>query len=288
MSNIDLSILIVHATDLPVLRQTLRGIRRVAPKLSYELILIDNNTKAGLGPLVMREFPEVQYIPMATNVGFGSGMNAGIRKAQGKYILVFNPDIVPHPGSLEELHRYMEANEHIGMCGPQLVNADGTLQYSCYRLPHPLLPILRRTPLGRLPVFQGIINHYFMKDVPHDQILEVDSLLGGNMFIRRSALDDVGLFDERFFLYYEDNDLGRRFWESGYPVVYYPHSKMTHYHRRHTADGGLFSQIFSWLTWVQISSFIKYTRKYWGKSNPREIYDGGATRTRTSETESAA
>lgn len=287
MSAVEVSILIVHANQLPVLRQTLRGIRRVAPKINYELILVDNNIEAGLGPLVMREFPEIQYIPMEKNVGFGSGMNVAIKEAKGKYLFIFNPDIVPHADSIEELYRFMEKNPHIGVCGPQLLNADGSLQYSCYRIPHMLMPALRRTPLGRLPFGARLIDEYLMKDVPHDEVMEVDSLLGGTMFTRRSALEDVGLFDEAFFLYYEDNDLCRRFWEKGHPVMYYPKAKMMHYHRRQTADGNMFKQIFSWLTWVQIDSFIKYTKKYWGKDNPRLTYGGSRIRTGSGEIERA-
>lgn len=287
MSAVDISILIVHATDTAILRQTLRGIRRVAPRLNYELILVDNNISAGLGPIVVREFPDVQYIPLPKNIGFGAGMNVAIPKAKGKYVLIFNPDIIPLPGSLENIFRYMEDNIHIGVCGPQLLNADGSLQYSCYRIPHILMPILRRTPLGKLGFTQRLVDEYLMKDAEHDKSMEVDSLLGGAMFTRRSALIDVGLFDEQFFLYYEDNDLSRRFWEKGYPVVYYPHSKMIHYHRRHTADGNIIQQLFSWKTWVQIISFLKYTKKYWRKENPRNLYGGSTIRTRTGEVERA-
>lgn len=287
MSAVDVSILIVHANQLPVLRQTLRGIRRVAPKLNYELILVDNNIEAGLGPLVMREFPEAKYIPLERNIGFGPGMNVGIKEAKGRYIFIFNPDIVPQVNSIEELYRYMEANPHVGVVGPQLLNADGSLQYSCYRIPHILMPALRRTPLGSTPLGRRLIDDYLMKDVPHDEVMEVDSLLGGTMFTRREALEDVGLFDEGFFLYYEDNDLCRRFWEKGHPVMYYPHSKMMHYHRRQTADGNLFQQIFSWLTWIQIKSFFLYTTKYWKKENPRLAYGGSTVRTGSGKIERA-
>ncbi|MDP2631673.1 MAG: glycosyltransferase, partial [Candidatus Uhrbacteria bacterium] len=89
------------------------------------------------------------------------------------------------------------------------------------------------------------------------------------LFTRRDALARVGLFDERFFLYYEDNDLCRRFWENGYRVVYHPGAKMLHYHRRMSADGGLFDQLTSKFTWIHIHSFIKYWKKYRKSSNPR-------------------
>lgn len=77
------------------------------------------------------------------------------------------------------------------------------------------------------------------------------------------------MFDERFFMYYEDNDLCRRFWEAGDKVVYYPTAKMMHYHRRASADGNLFAQLLSRYTWIQMASFVKYALKYKGKPNPR-------------------
>lgn len=269
---LDLSIIIVHATGVEMLRQTLRGIRKASPRLDYEVIIVDNNTSLGLEEMMKIEFPEMNYIPMDKNIGFGAGMNVGIKVAEGKYILIFNPDIILPSGSLEELFDYMEKNDDVGVVGPKLLNADGSLQYSCYRLPTLFLPFLRRTPFGRLKFGQRIIDEYLMKDNDHSETMPVDSLLGGAMFTRSTILRKVGLFDERYFLYYEDNDLCRQFWKNGYKVMYHPRAEMMHYHRRATADGGLLRQLFSWITWVQISSFFKYMFKYAGEANPRLEY----------------
>lgn len=272
MPSKDLSIIIVHTYELKSLRQTLRGIRKAAPRLNFEIIIVDNNPSAGLRNVLTREFPETRYIANSANLGFGGAMNVGIRAAQGEYILIFNPDIIVKPGSLEELKKYMDAHPEVGVCGPQLRNPDGSLQLSCYRLPSLLLPVYRRTPLGKTTAGERTVAEYLMQDTSHEETMAVDALIGAALFTRASALHKVGLFDERFFMYYEDNDLCRRFWQQGYQVVYHPRAVMVHYHRRASADGGLMRQLTSKFTWIHISSFWKYYRKYQGAINPREQY----------------
>lgn len=269
---VDVSIIIVHTFEKRLLRQTLKSIRRAAPKVSFEVIVVDNNPAAGFQTVLETEFPEARYLVNPRNLGFGGAMNVGIREAQGRYIFIFNPDIIVQPNSLEELVRFMDSNSDIGMVGPQLLDPSGEIQYSCYRLPTYLMPVYRRTPLGKLPFGRKAVENYLMVHDNHTETMNVDSLIGAALFTRREALEDVGLFDERFFLYYEDNDLCRRFWEKGYRVVYHPGARMVHYHRRATADGNLLAQIANKFTWIQIHSFIKYILKYRRAENPREAY----------------
>lgn len=270
MSGCDLSILIVHTFEASLIRQTLRGLRRAAPRLRYEVCVIDNNPAAGIAELLAAEFPDVRYLAQDSNRGFGAAMNRGFVSARGRYVLVFNPDIIVKPGALEELHGFMEAHQDVGIVGPRLENPDGSLQYSCYRFHEPLVPVYRRTPLGRLPFAQASIARFLMADVDHDVTMDVDWLMGSALFIRRSALTEVGVFDdERFFMYLEDTDLCRRFWEKRWRVVYHPKVAMVHYHRRASDDGTLMTQLFSRLTREHIKSALRYFRKYAGKQNPR-------------------
>lgn len=268
----DLSILIVHTYELKMLRQTLRGLRRAAPKLNYEVITIDNNPSAGLFEMLKNEFPDVRYLRNDRNLGFGGAMNVGIRASQAEYVLIFNPDLIIQPGSLEELKRFMDENQDVGIVGPRLLNPDGSLQHSAYRLPTFFLPAYRRTPLGKTAHGRKTVQHYLMMDEDHSQTMDVDALIGACLFTRRSALESVGLFDERFFLYYEDNDLCRRFWENGHRVMYHPEAEMVHYHRRASADGNLLRQLMSRFAWIQMHSHLKYQKKYRGAKNPREEY----------------
>lgn len=274
--SLDVSIIIVHTFERQLVRQTLRSLRRSAPKVSYEVIVVDNNPAAGMGQTLATEFHDVVYVPLTKNVGFGSAMNRGMEKAQGRYILIFNPDIIVRSGSLEELVRFMDISSDVGVCGPQLLNPDGTLQHSCYRLPSLFLPAYRRTPLGKWSHGREAVEDYLMMHDAHDETMDVDSLIGAALFCRAEVLKEIGMFDEQFFMYYEDNDLCRRFWQAGHRVVYHPGSVMVHYHRRASADGGLFSQLLSKFAWIQIASFIKYYRKYFRQSNPRINANGVA------------
>ncbi|RMD50910.1 glycosyltransferase family 2 protein [Candidatus Parcubacteria bacterium] len=269
MREIDLSIIIVHTFEKDQIRQTLRGIKRAAPKLHYEVILVDNNIQSEMKQVLKEEFPSARYLSARGNLGFGGAMNIGIRAARGKYILIFNPDIVVRPNSLETLFDFMEKNPQVGIVGPKLLNPDGSLQYSCFRFPTIMIPVYRRTFLGRMPFGKKALAHYLMQDDDHNEIMEVDSLIGAALFTRREALNQVGLFDERFFMYYEDNDLCRRFWEKGYKVVYNPQAQMIHYHRRASADGNFWQQLMSKYTRIQIMSAIKFFLKYRHSADPR-------------------
>jgi GT2 family glycosyltransferase len=269
MSLVDVSIIIVHTFEQRLVRQTLRSLRRAAPQLSYEVIIVDNRPFTGMHEILKSEFPEARYTAMPSNRGFGSAMNAGIKLASGKYILIFNPDIVVGVGSLEALFAYMEANPAVGIVGPRLNNPDGSLQHSCYRYHELLIPAYRRTPLGRLPFAKRAINNFLMVDANHDATQEVDWLMGSALFTRRTALDQAGPFDDRFFMYFEDTDLCRRFWQAGFKVIYHPAVSMVHYHRRASSDGSLLRQLLAPLTREHIKSALRYFLKYRGQSNPR-------------------
>lgn len=197
-------------------------------------------------------------------------MNRGIEAAQGRYIFVFNPDIVVLPGAFEELVRYLDAHPEAGMVGPRLRNPDGGLQHSCFQFMRPETVLYRRLPVvKRLRAARRHINAYTMADWDHATTREVDYLLGAALLVRRGALDRVGGFDPAYFMYFEDQDLCRRFWKAGWKVVYHPKAELIHYHRRETADGNFFQQLLHPLTREQIKSAVYYFRKYRGEENPR-------------------
>lgn len=258
----DISILIVGYKNHRLVRQTLKGILRVAPAVSCETIVIENDP-TGATTKMCEEFPWVKVIDHRKNIGFGRAMNLGIEAARGRYILVFNPDVVVLPGAFEELVKYLDEHPDVGMVGPQLHNPDGTLQYSCYRYTEPKTVLYRRLPFVRhFKSVQRHLDDYVMADWDHGETREVNYLLGAAMLIRRQALDQVGGFDPVYFMYFEDQDLCRRFWNAGWKVVYHPKAKLIHYHRRETAEGGFLQQLFHPLTRIQIKSAIYYFKKH--------------------------
>jgi N-acetylglucosaminyl-diphospho-decaprenol L-rhamnosyltransferase len=265
----DLSILIVHYNTPGLLRQTLKGIRLAAPKLRYEVIVVDNNPEMPIAEKVAAEFPEVKLIVPERHLGFGGGMNRAMDIASGRYVLVFNPDIAVLAGGLEELVRFMDANADVGIAGPQLLHPDGSIQYSCFRFMRPEVILYRRLPwLSRLPSVKVQMDRYVMAEWDHGETRDVDYMLGAALCVRREALAQVGGFDPAFFVYFEDQDWCRRFWKAGWRVTYNPGAKLIHYHRRETAEGGLLSQLLNPLTRIQVRSAIYYYRKYRGEELP--------------------
>jgi GT2 family glycosyltransferase len=130
--------------------------------------------------------------------------------------------------------------------------------------------IYRRTFLGKMGFAKKHLDWFLMKDYDHKSIKEVDWLMGSALMVSRKAVEKVGLMDPHFFMYMEDVDWCRRFWENGYKVIYNPESKMFHYHGKGSAKGGVLRSVLSnKLTWIHISSAIKYFWKYRGKDFPK-------------------
>ncbi len=262
MSSVELSILIVYMDNPRLVRQTLRNLRRVAPRVSYEILVIDNNAKAGFFRLLHREFPEIRYIPMERNVGFGSAMNVGIAAAKGDMIFIFNPDLAPEPGSLDLMVQKLSSDPSIGILAPQLLHPDGSLQYSIFRYQTLLIPVLRRTSLGATSWGQKKLAEFQLRDASHDYERDVDWAMGSALLAWKKDLRVLQGFDEQFFMYLEDEDLCRRMHALGKRVVYFPAARMVHYHRRHSADGSFFQQLLNPLAWQHIRSALLYAYKY--------------------------
>lgn len=133
----------------------------------------------------------------------------------------------------------------MGIAAPKLLNFNGTLQYSCFRFYQPLTIVYRRTFLKNFGFAKKHLNWFLMEDYDHKKPKEVDWVMGSAMVVSKKAVEKTGFMDPRFFMYMEDVDWCRRFWENGYKVVYYPFSQMHHYHGKASARGGFFRSLFS-------------------------------------------
>jgi len=259
----DLSIIILNYKTRGLLKECLKGIRLVEPKFDYEIIVVDNGSRDGTPAMIAEHFPDVRFFASDKNLGYAKGNNLGIKEANGRYIMIMNPDIVVFEGVLEKLVEFMDSRPDVGIVGPKLLNPDKSLQYSCYRFPTFWVPIYRRTPFGRLSFAKKRLNDYFMKEWNHASIKEVDWLLGGCLLIRHRALKEVEFLDERYFAYFDDVDLCRSMWKRGWKIIYYPLVSVVHFHRRESAEGHWWSGIFKKVTRIHLASWIKYFRK-WG------------------------
>lgn len=266
------SIIIVNYKMVNFLRHLLKGIQDAPPKFTYEFFLVDNDSRDGIDQVIHEQFPWVQLTMSPRNVGLGAGVNLVLPKTRGTYIMWLNPDLVIKPGELDKWFDWMEAHPDVGVSGPRLMNADGTDQESCYEFPNPLIPILRRTPLGKLPILSGIVSRYRMEGLDRTKEQDVDWVLGAAHLTRRDTFEKIGWFDERFFLYFEDADVCRRIWLAGQRVVYTPVAKIIHYYQKQSQTKSLWQALKNPITRIHIASGFKYFAKYFGQSNPRVEY----------------
>lgn len=267
----ELSIVILVYKNHGLLRQCLKGLRLLRLDFPYEVIVVNNGPADNdCGEMVRSQFPETKFIQAEKNLGYGAGNNLGLKRATGRYVMIINPDILILTNELGRMIRYLDEHQEIGILGPKLINPDGSMQYSCYHFPTFMMPFYRRTFLGRLPWLKKKVNHYSMADWDHQTNQPVDWLLGGCLMIRKSTMDKVGLMDERFFMYFDDVDYCRRFWEAGFQVVYFAEAEVIHYHQRTSAESWWILGLFNRVTREHIKSWLKYFAKYAGvKNHPR-------------------
>jgi N-acetylglucosaminyl-diphospho-decaprenol L-rhamnosyltransferase len=266
----ELSIIVTNYRNPSLLKICLDSVSRYANEIAYELIVVDGATQEDTEMMMRENYQQVKFFPFKENVGFQALIKKGIEESTGKYLLILNGDIIVTPASIQKMLAYIKTDANIGMVGPKLLNFDGTLQYSCSRFYRPMTIVYRRTFLSRFAFAKKHLAWFLMKDCDHDKIMQVDWLMGSSLLITRQAIEKVGLMDPGFFMYMEDVDWCRRFWENGYQVVFYPLAVMHHYHGRGSAKGGVIrSLLLNKLTWVHIFSAIRYFKKYWNKPIPK-------------------
>jgi len=225
----DLSVVVVGWNSARYLRGCLSSIPAGAGRLSVEIFVVDNASRDGSAALVREEFPRVRLIANTANRGFAAANNQALRLASGRYALLLNPDTKVHEGALERLAAFMDAEPGVGACGPLLLNEDGSIQHAARRFPTFAFAFASKTVLGRLGFFRRAYERVKMRGERFDKAVEVDQPSGAALFLRRSALDRVGLLDEGYFIFFEEVDLCRRIKDAGWRIVLRPEAVVTHY-----------------------------------------------------------
>lgn len=270
--NPELSVVITSYKNPSVLRLCLESLQKNILLKNYEILVLDSATEEETEMMLREVFPEIRFFPHSENLGFAKLVNRGLQKAKGNYILILNADIVIERKSADILLEHLKKNPSIGIIGPKLLNFDGRIQPSRFQFYTPLVILFRRTPLGKLNWARKKIDKFLYKDADPDKPQEVDWIMGSAMMTRREAAQEIGPMEENFgFMYFEDVDWCRRFWENRFKVVYYPYAKMYHYHGKGSAStGAVRALLFNKLTREHIKSGLKYFWKYLGKPNPNQ------------------
>jgi GT2 family glycosyltransferase len=218
----DLSVSIVNTNSRELLLACLETLRGTDAKL----VVLDNASEDGSVAAVRERFPDVRVIAQEFRAGFGTNHNTVIRATEGRYVYVLNEDTTADDWGFARIVAYLDAHPRVAALGPRLVYPDGRLQDSAWRFPTPLVSTLGLLTVGKLGVTQS------RGETAH----AVDWVTGAALVLRREALDEVGLFDEDFFLYSEEVDLQFRLRQAGWEVHYLPEVSVVHHESQFSAE----------------------------------------------------
>ena len=225
-----LSIIIVNYNVEHFLEQCLSSVRKASQKLETEVFVIDNNSVDGSIDMLRRRFPEVILLENKSNVGFARANNQAIRKANGEYILLLNPDTVVEDDTFEKVIRFMDEHPDAGGLGVKMVDGTGKfLPESKRGFPTPATAFFKIFGLSALFPHSKRFSKYHLGYLGEDQIHEVDVLAGAFMLLRKKTLKKTGPLDEEFFMYGEDIDLSYRINKAGFKNYYFPETRIIHY-----------------------------------------------------------
>jgi N-acetylglucosaminyl-diphospho-decaprenol L-rhamnosyltransferase len=217
----DVTVVVVTWNALPWLEQCLDSVR------GRDVVVVDHGSTDGTLDFVREHHPDVRIVEQE-NKGMGGGNNAGMRVAGGRYFFLLNSDAWVVGDGLERLVEFTDGQPDAAVVGPRLVNRDGTLQRSARGEPT-LWPLATEYLfLRKLAPRTRLLNPLYRGDFAHDRVEEVDWLFGPALLVRRAAADQVGLFDESFFMFSEEVDWLTRFRNAGWKVLFFPGAEVVH------------------------------------------------------------
>lgn len=226
---VELSVIVVNYNTAPFLSRCLRSIDTYLKAIRHEVCVVDNASSDGSLEMLKKHFPQVQVVANKINLGFAAGVNQGLEKSCGRFILWLNPDTELLDGKMTELIKYFAQEPTIGIVGPQTVDLDGSIQFSCRSFPSFEAAFFNRySLLTKCFPSNRHSQRYLLSHWDHKTIREVDWVSGACFLHRRKVLDEIGLLDERFFMYCEDVDFCFRAKQAGWKVVYHPGCRALH------------------------------------------------------------
>jgi GT2 family glycosyltransferase len=212
-----ISAIVVSFNTRDMTLDCLRALAASLDGIPSEILVVDNASDDDSVAAIRQHFPAVRLIAKETNAGFGAANNEAMRLAQGRFFLLLNSDAFPEKSAIATLLAYMQAHPKVGATGPRLLNADGSLQISCHPFPTPLFAWRENLWLTR-----------GYRSWPHDTLRNVDFVIGACMLVRRETWEQVGGFDESYFMYSEEADWQYRMREAGWDRVFLPDARVTH------------------------------------------------------------
>ncbi|OHB75427.1 MAG: hypothetical protein A2Z25_20960 [Planctomycetes bacterium RBG_16_55_9] len=249
----------VNWNTLELLRNCLASVYRQAGEVDFEVIVVDNASTDGSVEMVKRDFPQVILIENADNRGFAAANNQGMAVAKGRYVLLLNSDTLVLDDAIASTVRFADRHPRAGVTGCRVLNPDRTIQPTCFMFPSILNMLLSSMYLYKLFPKSRFFGREHMTWWGRDDIREVDVVTGCFMLVRRQAIDQVGVLDERFFMYAEETDWCYRFKQNGWQVIFAPVGQIIHF-------GGQSAAKKPVATIIQLRlSVLKFVRKHYGR-----------------------
>lgn len=255
---VEISVVVPSWNTRDHLEACLAALRR-ARKPPTEVIVVDNASTDGSAELVAEEFPEHTLIRNERNEGFARGSNQGIRAARGRYVLLLNSDAEVHEDALPALYGFLETHPEYAAAAPRLVHPDGRVQRAVQAFPNLWTPLFFATPFERWFPNSREMRRYFMRDWDPERSCDVDQPPAACLLLRREVLEQVGLFDEELWLFFNDVDLSRRMAAAGWRTRYVAAATVVHHVGASTGKFGDFVSVYQ-------RNRLTYYRKHHGRA----------------------
>ena len=221
MTRADVSVVVVAYNALPWIEQCLASVAE------YETVVVDHGSTDGTVAFVREKFPAVRVVEQE-NRGLAAGWNRGIRETSGAYVLILNADAWALGDAVERVATFADEHSRAAVVGPRLRFPDGRLQRSVRGFPSPWRLATEYLFLRKLAPRSRALNAFYAGGFDHDGVWEAEFVMGAVMLARRSAIDEVGLLDEDFFLFSEETDWCYRFHRAGWQVLFTPDAEFAH------------------------------------------------------------
>lgn len=255
---VDLSIIIVSWNVADLLKSCLNSILG-AYSTSYhiEIIVVDSASSDHTIQMLRENFPQITLLAQAENLGFTRCNNIGLKAANGRYLMLLNPDTEIIGNALSEMIAYLEANSQVGIVGPHTLNSDGSFQSTRRRFPSIAIGFLESTWLQTFAP-KTLLDHYYVNDAPDDALMDVDWVQGSALMLRRALYEQIGGLDEAYVMYSEELDWCKRAKNAGWRVVFLGSARIIHH-------GGKSSEQVAGRKHIYFQeSKLRYFRKYHG------------------------
>lgn len=220
------SIILINYNGHKFLETCLNSILEKVQCTNYEVIIVDNSSVDDSVEIIQNNFPMFKLICSKNNLGFGKANNLAVKQSRGEYLLFLNTDTILTENTLKILSEYLKENEDVAVIGSRITFQDGSYQLSCGNLPNLVVELFDKIRYTLDNKWHSLFSN--LHDRKYSKVQEVGWLTGACLMMRRDVFEQIGGFDENFFMYFEDKDICKRVKELGYKVVYYPKTTIIH------------------------------------------------------------